>query len=126
MSQDSPNLSHKNMRLRVYIFHFIIDMFYLVAVHVGEHLGQTEELRDKLLKKYNHKLINDLCRSKLCGNKCIDYKFDTPLMQAILGDTVEVDHSDCSEGLVDTKTKVVFQYMLMILKRNFSCDVNNT
>ena len=38
---------------------------------------------------------------------------------------IKGDHSGCCLGLVDIKTKLTFQYMLIILKRNFCFDVNN-
>ena len=50
-----------------------------------------------------------------------------------LGEEAEVylwllqgDHSGCSLCLVGFKTKVVFQYMLLIVKLNFCFYVNNT
>ena len=43
-----------------------------------------------------------------------------------LRNTLEGDYSGCSLGLVDIKTKIAFQYMLLLLKRNFSFNINNT
>ena len=40
-------------------------------------------------------------------------------------DSIQGYPSRCSLGLVDIKTKVVFQYLLLILKRNFSFDLWN-
>ena len=43
------------------------------------------------------------------------------------GRTIQGDRSGCSLGLIDIKTKVAFQYMLLILKQhNFCLDINNT
>ena len=39
-------------------------------------------------------------------------------------DVLQGDHSGFSLGLIDNKTKVPFQYMLLILKRNISFYVN--
>ena len=39
---------------------------------------------------------------------------------------VQGDHSGCSLGCVDIKTKVPFQYVVLTLKQNFCFDVNNT
>ena len=38
---------------------------------------------------------------------------------------IQGDPSSCSQPPVDIKTKVAFQYMLLILKHNFCCDVNS-
>ena len=50
------------------------------------------------------------------------------LLQWTLQWFVQGDHSGCSLGLVDIKTKVVFQYMLLtrILKSYLWIDVNST
>ena len=40
--------------------------------------------------------------------------------------SIQGDTSGCSLGFVEVKTKVAFQYMLLILKRDFCFDVNNT
>ena len=39
---------------------------------------------------------------------------------------IQGDHSSCTLGLVDIKTKVPFQYMFLILKHNICFDVNKT
>ena len=39
---------------------------------------------------------------------------------------IQGDHSGCSRGLGNIKTRVAFQHKLLILKRNFCFDVNNT
>ena len=39
-------------------------------------------------------------------------------------DDIQGDHSGCAKPPIDNTTKVLFQYMGLILKRNFCLDVN--
>ena len=57
------------------------------------------------------------------GAKSLDLILNT--VSANHQGSVQGDISGCSIGFVDIETKVVFQCMLLILRRSF-CNVNNT
>ena len=61
------------------------------------------------------------------GNSCvIPSRLSIVCLVAKKWANVQVDHSDCSLGLIDIKTKVAFQYMLLIIKHNFCFEVSTT
>ena len=60
--------------------------------------------------------------SPMCPANHTYVNFDMKNRSAIL--YLQGDHSGCVKPPIDTKTKVAFQYMVLILKRNFCFDVN--